>query len=343
MGLLACFLLPLVCHLPIVMQSPVDWVLQPGTMLKLISACRCTLSWVPNFALQFLARRVRDEDRSDLDLSPLRALINCSEPVRAHSMDEFANSYEPYGLKPHVLKSSYAMAENVFAVTQSDINGSPSRIWVDGTQLLQRNVAVPTAGGQGVCFVSSGQCLPGNEVRIVAPDGRDLGDYEVGEIIIRSDSLFDGYYNRPDLNMAVMKDGWYWTGDLGFRVGGELYVTGRQKDLIIVAGKNIYPQDIEEIICRHPAIHDGRAVAFGVYDEDQGTEDIVVAAELENWTDADTAFEIEGALRKAVATEMSVTLRAIFLKPPAWIVKSTAGKPARSTTRAKLLSEHPEL
>ena len=343
MGLLACFLLPLVCHVPIVMQSPVDWVLQPGTMLKLISACRCTLGWVPNFALQFLARRVREEDRSDLDLSPLRALINCSEPVRAQSMDEFADSYEPYGLKPHVLKSSYAMAENVFAVTQSDINGSPSRIWVDGTQLLQRNVAVPTTGGQGVCFVSSGQCLPGNEVRIVDPDGRQRGDYEVGEIIIRSDSLFDGYYNRPDLNMAVMKDGWYWTGDLGFRVDGELYVTGRKKDLIIVAGKNIYPQDIEEIVCRHPAIHDGRAVAFGLYDEDQGTEDIIVAAELESWTDADTSSEIEGALRKAVATEMSVTPRAIFLKPPAWIVKSTAGKPARSTTRAKLLTEHPEL
>ena len=122
-----------------------------------------------------------------------------------------------------------------------------------------------------------------------------------GEIIIRSDSLFDGYYNRPDLNMAVMKDGWYWTGDLGFRVDGELYVTGRKKDLIIVAGRNIYPQDIEEIVCRHPAIHDGRAVAFGLYDEDQGTEDIIVAAEKDSSNEAQKSTIIEGAFRKAVA------------------------------------------
>ena len=127
MGLLACFMLPLVYHLPVVMQSPMDWVIQPVAMLKLISDYRCTLAWSPNFALQFLARRVREEDRYDLDLSGLRALINCSEPVRAQSMDEFIAMYAPCGLKPNVLKSSYAMAENVFAVTQSEINGSPSR------------------------------------------------------------------------------------------------------------------------------------------------------------------------------------------------------------------------
>ena len=180
-------------------------------------------------------------------------------------------------------------------------------------------------------------------MRIVSSDGRDLPDYEIGEIIIQGDSLFEGYYNRPDLTLAAVKDGWYWTGDLGFLVNGELFVSGRKNDLIIVGGKNIYPQDIEEIVCRHPAIHDGRAVALALYNDDQGTEEIFVAAELNNWKDADKSLEIECVLRNAVLRELGVAPRAIFLKPPAWIVKSTAGKPARSTTREKLLNEHPEL
>jgi fatty-acyl-CoA synthase len=343
MGLIACYMLPLVSHVPIVMQSPMDWVLQPGTMLELISSYRCTLAWVPNFALQFLSRRVREEDRRSLDLSSLRALVNCSEPVRSHSMDEFLAAYEPHGLQRNALQSSYAMAENVFAVTQSEIRRSPRRIWVDGGQLLERNMAVPVAKNEGSCFVSSGRCLPNNQVQIVSSDGRKLPGYEVGEIVIQSDSLFDGYHSRADLSAAVVKDGWYWTGDLGFFADGELYVIGRKKDLIIVAGKNLYPQDIEEIVSRHPAIHDGRVVATGLYNEDQGTEEIIVVAELESREDENESFEIERAIRNAIVEELGVVPRAIFLKPPAWIVKSTAGKPARSTTREKLLAEHPAL
>jgi len=211
--------------------------------------------------------------------------------------------------------------------------------------LSEEQLAVPVSenAAGSLCFVSSGRCLPGNKMRIVSSDGRDLADHEVGEIVIQSDSLFDGYYNRPGLSTAVIKEGWYWTGDLGFCVDGELYVIGRKKDLIIVAGKNIYPQDIEEIVCRHPAIHDGRAIAFGLYNDDRGTEDIIVAAELESEIEANNAFEIEQAIRNAIVAELDVAPRAIFLTPPAWIVKSTAGKPARSTTREKLLAEHPEL
>jgi fatty-acyl-CoA synthase len=344
MGLIACFILPLVYHLPIVMQSPIDWVVRPGTMMQLISDFRCTLAWVPNFALQFLARRVREEDRAQYDLRSLRALINCSEPVRAQSIEEFVAAYGSCGVRRETVKSSYAMAENVFAVTQSDINDSPRRLWVDGKQ-LSKNVAVPaSADAKGsLCLVSSGRCLPGNRVRIVSADGAALPDCEVGEILIQSDSLFTGYYNRPDLTKKAFRDNWYTSGDLGFCMDGELYVIGRKNDLIIVAGNNIYPQDIEEIVCRHPAIHDGRAVAFGLYNADLGTEEIVIAAEMETQEDLRNDVEIERAIRNAIVAELDVTPRAIYLKPPRWIVKSTAGKPARSTTREKLLTEQPEL
>jgi PAS domain S-box-containing protein len=345
MGLIACFILPLVYHLPVVMQSPTDWVLRPDTMLRLISEYRCTLAWSPNFALQFLARRVRPKDANHYDLSSLRALINCSEPVRARSIDEFQTVYAPHGLRPEALQSSYAMAENVFAITQSEIHGLPRRVWISASRFWEEHLAVPVVKNSqdSLCFVSSGRCLAGNQVHIVSSDGTDLSDGHVGEILISSDSCFRGYYNRPDLTAKAFHNGWYRSGDLGFCLDGELYVIGRKNDLIIVAGKNVYPQDIEEIVFSHPAIHDGRAIAFGLYNPDLGTDDIIVVAETETEQDLNDAREIELALRNAIVAELDVTPRAIHLRPPKWIVKSTAGKAARSTTREKLLLEQPEL
>jgi acyl-CoA synthetase (AMP-forming)/AMP-acid ligase II len=345
MGLITSFILPLVYHLPVVMESPVDWVIRPATMLQLISEYQCTLAWVPNFALQFLARRVRVEDRAQFHLASLRSLINCSEPVRAESMEEFHTAYIDCGLKRDALKSSYAMAENVFAVTQSDAQAAPRQLWVDQQELLARGRVLPTeehARGS-IRLVSSGRCLAGNRVRVLSSSGTALPDGEVGELAIQSDSLFDGYYNRPDLTAKVFERGWYRSGDLGFTFGPDVYVLGRHNDLIIVAGRNIHPQDVEEIVCRHPAIHDGRAVALGLYDEQLGTEGVVVAAEVESEIELSNALEIERALRDALVSELDITIRRVYLKPPRWIVKSTAGKPARSTTREKLLAEHPEL
>jgi acyl-CoA synthetase (AMP-forming)/AMP-acid ligase II len=347
MGLIACFMLPLFCHLPVVMQSPLDWVMHPETMLQIISEYRCTLAWMPNFAFQFVPRRTPPSRWAGYDLSSARALINCSEPVRASSMQEFENAFSSIGLKRGVLQSSYAMAENVFAVTQSDINrpSGLSRIWADGQQFRSAHLVIPVAEGTvgAVSFTSSGQLLPGNEVRIASDSGAPLANGHVGEILIKSDSLFTGYYNRLDLTAKAIIDGWYYSGDLGFCLGDELYVIGRKKDLLIVGGENLYPQDIEEIVASHPAIHDGRAVAMGVYNADLGTEDIVVVAEVERKDLLTNATEIEGEIRNLVVAGIGVAVRTIFLKPPKWIVKSTAGKAARSATREKLLQEHPEL
>jgi fatty-acyl-CoA synthase len=345
MGLIACFILPLVYHLPVVMQSPTGWVMHPGTMLELITEYRCTLAWMPNFALQFLARRVRAADRDRFDLSSLRAMINCSEPIRAQSIDEFSSAYASTGLRPNALQSSYAMAENVFAVTQSGMIGPPKRLWVDGIRLRSHHVAevVPSDAANAVCLVSSGMCLPENRITIESSDGLALGAGEIGEIGISGDSLFDGYYNRPDLTSEVLLNGSYKTGDLGFVMDEELYVIGRKKDLIIVGGKNIYPQDVEEIASCHPEIHDGRAVAVGLFNSELGTEDLVVVAEVGNEEALANGAEIERWLRNAIVADLGVAARSVYLKPPGWIVKSTAGKPARSFTREKLLKEHSEL
>jgi len=145
------------------------------------------------------------------------------------------------------------------------------------------------------------------------------------------------------LTAKAIVDGWYHTGDLGFFLDAELFVVGRKKDLIIVGGENLYPQDIEEIAGSHRAIHDGRVIALGLYNPGLGTEEILVVAEVEREELLASAEEIERDIRAQVAAGLGVTVGTVLLKPPKWIVKSTAGKAARSTTLEKLKKENPEL
>ncbi len=170
-----------------------------------------------------------------------------------------------------------------------------------------------------------------------------LPDGCVGELVIRSDTLFDGYYRQPGLTAEALHDGALWSGDLGFCLDGEVYVTGRRKDLIIVGGRNIFPEDVEAVVGEHPAVRAGRAMAFGIFNERAGTEELVVVAELVDAAHAADVGAIALELRRNVAATLDVAVKHVFLHRERWIVKSTAGKLARAETRAKLLREHPEL
>ncbi len=341
MGLIACFVLPLVAGLRVIMQSPVDWVMEPVSFLRLITRFRCTLSWIPNFTFQFLARRVPTRQREDIDLSSMRAFVTTSEPIRAHSLAEFREAYAGAGLGENAIQTSYGMAENVFAVTQSALDRPPRVVWVDREILRREGRARPLApeDPQAISFVSCGRCMESIQAWTVDEGGQPLPEGRVGEVVVESDCLFDGYFNRPDLTRKALKAGRYHTGDIGFLLGEDLFVIGRKDDTIIVGGRNLYPQDIEEIAFAHPDIHDGRAVAFGLENRELGTEDLVVVAEVHRSDQMEQRQSIAMEIRRSIVAEMGVAPRFVHVVPPHWLVKSTAGKPARSTNREKFLKE----
>jgi acyl-CoA synthetase (AMP-forming)/AMP-acid ligase II len=187
-------------------------------------------------------------------------------------------------------------------------------------------------------IMSSGVPLPNTRLRILDADGKDVTDGVIGEIALQSDCLLTGYYNRPEITAKAFLDGWYLTGDYGYMSDGELFVTGRKKDMIIVGGKNIYPQDLESLVDEVQGVHPGRAVAFGVFDEQAGTEDVVIVAEVDSEDPAERE-RIANLIRRHVTQNSAIALRHVRVVGPRWILKTSSGKTARSANREKFLSE----
>ncbi|HZW03836.1 MAG TPA: AMP-binding protein [Anaerolineaceae bacterium] len=342
MGLIAGFLMPILTGVPLVLLSPFEWVRAPARLFQAVSRYRGTLTWLPNFAYNFCAQKVRDRDLAEVDLSSWRAVINCSEPMRWESHRAFYARFAAYGLRESALATCYAMAENVFAVTQGGIDAPVTVDEIDREALQVERVARPAAGSDGaVKMLSAGRPIPGTAVRVVDPDGRDLPERVVGEIALRSHCMLSGYYHRPDATARAFIDGWYLTGDFGYLAGGELYISGRKKDLIIVGGKNIYPQDVEELVMTVAGVHPGRVAAFGVFDDEAGTEEVVVVAELEEGAgEGEEARQaIADEIRRTVTRGSAVALRHVHLVGPGWMVKTSSGKTARGANREKWMKE----
>jgi acyl-CoA synthetase (AMP-forming)/AMP-acid ligase II len=339
MGLISSFLMPILSGIPLVLMSPFDWVRAPQRLFQAISQYHGTLTWLPNFAYNFCAQKIRDRHMEGVDLTGLRAFINCSEPVRKSSHDLFYEKFQAYGLKNSTLQTCYAMAENVFGVTQSPLGKNPLTILVDQDDFQHEHKINPAQPGKPALeMMSSGQPISNTQIHIVDGKGHELTEGQMGEIILKSNSMLNGYYQRPDLTTRAIHSGWYHTGDLGFMSDGELFVTGRRKDLIIVGGKNIYPEDIEALVNTVPGVHLGRAVAFGLFDESQGTEEVVVVAEVEPTTSEERQV-IADKIRQVVTRNSAVALRLVYTVGPKWLLKTSSGKIARSANRDKYLAE----
>ncbi len=339
MGLVAGFLMPILFGVPLVLSSPFDWVRAPHRLLQAVSQYQGTLSWLPNFAFNFCAQKIRDRYLDGVDLSSWRAIINCSEPVRWESHRLFYERFKSYGLRWEALQTSYAMAENVFGVTQSEIGRPPKVQEIDREAFITRHVARPAQKGRpSLRMMSSGRPLPNTRLRILDDDGRPLPDGAVGEIALQSDCMLSGYYNRPDATSKAFLDGWYLTGDYGYIMDGEVFVSGRKKDMIIVGGKNIYPQDLEMLSCEVPGVLPGRVVAFGIYEEAAGTEEVVIVAEVDSEFLSEQERMAE-AIRRHVTQNSAVAVRHVRVVGPKWIIKTSSGKVARAANKEKFLRE----
>jgi acyl-CoA synthetase (AMP-forming)/AMP-acid ligase II len=340
MGLITGFLMPLMEGIPLVLMSPFDWVSHPAMLLRALEDYHGTLCWLPNFAYQHLARRVRKRDTEGIDLSGVRAFINCSEPVHHSSHQSFLERFADNGVRADQLAVSYAMAENTFAVTQTPIGREPVIDVVDRAALENEQRATPIEPDAPTAQinVSCGPPIDAVQVRVLDASGNQLPERGVGELAVRSNFMLSGYYKRPDLNETLFVDGWYLTGDMGYIADGEIYISGRKKDLIINSGKNVYPQDLEAIVNSIPGVHPGRAVAFGVYDERDGTELIGIVAEV-HADDDETRRAIGGQIRERIATQTTVTASYVHLVEEKWLIKTSSGKIARAANRDKWQAE----
>jgi acyl-CoA synthetase (AMP-forming)/AMP-acid ligase II len=358
MGLIAGFIMPILKRVPLVLLSPFDWIRAPQRLLQAVSDYHGTLSWMPNFAYNFCAQKIRPRHIEGVDLSSWRAVINCSEPMYWSSHKQFIERFQPYGLRPQALATSYAMAENVFAVTQAGIQ-EPVRVdTIDREAFSTQGIAQPLTAKvldidslpsdvainnkQAVIMLSAGRPIEGTRLRVLDPQGKELPERCIGEIALQSNCMLTGYYHRPDLTANSFLDGWYLTGDLGYVVNGELYVTGRKKDLIIVGGKNIYPQDLERLAGEVTGVHPGRVAAFGIFNDQIGTEEVVIVAEADLDSNDPSQVEkerIATQIRQKVTRGSDVALRFVQIVDRNWLIKTSSGKVARSANKEKYFAE----
>ncbi len=342
MGLIGGFIAPILLGIPLVLMSPFDWVRAPHRLLQAVSNFRGTISWLPNFAFNFCAQKIQDRSLEGLDLSSWRAVINCSEPMFWRSMEMFRDRFRRYGLRDSALATSYAAAENVFAMTQGGITHPVTLDRIGQSAYLSRRIAEPAPAEEpSLTMVSAGSPILHTQLRILDEHHQDLPERHIGEIALQSNCMLSGYYHRTDATHKSFHQGWFLTGDLGYFAEGQVYITGRKKDLIIVGGKNIYPQDLENLACEVPGVHPGRVAAVGVINETAGTEDVVIIAEVEDQISAsqEESEKTANTIRQYITRNSDISLRFVKLVARGWLLKTSSGKVARSANRDKYLAE----
>jgi acyl-CoA synthetase (AMP-forming)/AMP-acid ligase II len=281
MGLIGAWLAVLCAGARLVLMLPATFIARPARWLRAISAWKGTLSAAPNFAYDLCATKLDDVDLEGLDLSSWRVAFNGAEPVHLETLERFAARLAPYGFRREALAPVYGLAENCLGVTFPPPGRGPQADRVKRREFLEKGMAEPAGADEAyaLTFVGCGRPLTTVELRIVDEAGREAPEREQGRVEFRGPSATAGYYRNPAATRRVLDRGWVDSGDLGYIAEGELYVTGRAKDLIIRAGRNIHPQELEEAVGMVPGIRLGFVAVFGTHSARSGTERLVIAAE----------------------------------------------------------------
>jgi len=352
MGLIGFMIGPVFCEISVVFIPTASFVRAPRIWLDVMNKHRGTITYAPNFAYALVAKRVKDKDVAEMDLSCVRAAGCGAEPIQARTLRTFAEKLAPAKFDPRAFVPSYGMAEATLAISFSKRGVGLKTDVVDSAALTALD-ATPSKATEGTQeIVSCGGWFPKHEVAIVSEDGKRLGDRKVGQIITRGPSVSLGYFQEPELTAAAFKAGpasaeggdggnWLYTGDLGYIANDEVFICGRVKDIIIIRGRNFYPQDIEWVVSELPGVRRGNVVAFGVgvdasgqaTKDGSGEEHLVVCAEAFQ-SDAEGLVE---TITSAIASEIGLAVHRVEVVPQGSLPRTSSGKPQRRKTRQMFL------
>lgn len=334
MGLIGAWLGSLYHAAAFYVMSPVSFLARPESWLWAMHRCRATLSVAPNFAFNLCLKIEGDASFEGLDLSSVRMLASGAEAVSPDTVRRFTARFARYGFRAEAFAPVYGLAENAVGLAFSPPGRLPRIDAVCRSDLLERGVAraAAAADAKALEFVGCGRVLPGHEIRIVDDTGHEVGERREGRLEFRGPSATAAYFRNPDRTRALFHGDWLDSGDLAYMADGELYVTGRLKDVIIRAGRNLHPEEIEEAIGNLAGIRKGCVAAFGVVDQAAGSERLVVVAETRS-----TVPQQMAVLRQAVADTVVDFLGLppddVVLVPPGSVPKTSSGKLRRSAAR----------
>lgn len=333
MGLIAAWLGSMYFSVPLVVMSPLGFLARPVSWLELIHQHRATLSGSPNFGYELCLRALTDEQVASLDLSSWRVAFNGAEPVSAVTMERFAERLEPAKLRPEALMPVYGLAEAAVGLCVSPPGRGVVVDRISQDDFADSGLARPaTNDSKALSLVSCGPPLDGYDIRIVDGEGNSLPDRMDGEIEFRGPSATSGYFNNEEKTRELFHDGWLRTGDRGYLANGDLYISGRVKDVILRGGRNIYPYDLEDAIGRVPGVRKGCVAVFGNPDPDTGVEELVVVAETRSKDQAEHARML-GDIRDVTVDVINIPADDVRLVPPHGVLKTSSGKIRRAATR----------
>ena len=342
MGLIGFLMAPLSTQLSIDYLTPRDFARRPMQWLNIISGNRGTIAYSPSFGYDLATRRAGAKIPPDLDLSCWRHAGIGGDMIRPDVLERFAAAFGPFGFRSSAFLPSYGMAEVCLAITFSKHSTGVRTDTIDRRALADAHLAQPAADPRDERaarrFVVCGRVLPGHVLEVRGDDGRPVGDRVVGRIFVRGPSVMPGYFGEPAASREVLsEDGWLDTGDLGYTLDGEIVVTGRAKDLIIIHGRNIWPQDIEWALSSRKIVKNDDAVAFSVEDDSGDSEHVVVAV-LARVVGDEGRQALASEVALAVREMISVDCQVVLVPPTMGLPTTSSGKLSRSRAKANFLA-----
>ena len=327
MGLIGAWLGSLYFAVPLVVMAPQVFLTRPSRWLRAIHANRGTISAGPNFAYELCLTKITDAELEGLDLSSLRLAFNGAEPVSPATIERFAERFAPYGLRREAITPVYGLAESSVGLAFPPLGRGPLIDRIVRDTFVRSGRADPAKPGERdtLRFVACGQPLPGHEIRIVDATGRELGDRREGRIEFRGPSATTGYFHNAQATRSLFHDDWLDTGDLGYLADADLYVTGRVKDLIIRAGRNLHPDELEEAVGNLAGVRKGCVAVFACPDPGGGAERLIVMAETKA-TDDEASAALRSEIVSTTVDLLGVAPDDVVLAPPRTVPKTSSGR-----------------